>query len=122
MVSDHESSIQQSSIQTGSPVGTSNAGVISFRKTVKYYTHCKKDNHSVDECHVKYPNLVPSPNSAKPATKRRRGGGGPNKKSDPVREEDQMAHFAENELISCVSRISVTPLFAPNTWVWDCGC
>ena len=122
LVSGHDSSIQQSSIQTGAQVGTSNARVISLRRTVKYCTHYKKDYHSVDECHDKYPNLAFSPHSAKPATKRRRGGGDPNKKSDPVREENQMAHFAENELISFVSSISVTPLFAPNTWVWDCSC
>ena len=123
LVSSQDSSTQQSSIQAGAQVGTNNARVISLRKTVKYCTHCKKDYHSVNECHVKYPNLAPSPNSTKPATKRRRGGGGgPNKKTEEVREEDQMAHFAENELISFVSSNSVTPLCAPNTWVWDCGC
>ncbi len=122
LVSGHNSSKQQSSIQARAQVGTINARVISLRKTVKYCTHCNKNHHSIDECYVKYPNLAPSPNSAKPATKSRRGREGPNKKSDPVGEEDQMTHFAENELISFVSSISVTPLFAPNTWVCDCGC
>lgn len=39
-----------------------------------------------------------------------------------AREEDQMAYFAENELISFVSSVLVTLSCAPNTWVWDCGC
>ncbi len=33
-----------------------------------------------------------------------------------------MVHIAENELILFVSSISVTALFAPNTWVWDYSC
>ena len=52
LVSCHDSSKQQSSIQAGAQVGTSNARVISLRKIVKYCTHCKKDYHFVDECHV----------------------------------------------------------------------
>ena len=117
LVSGHDSSKQQSFIQAGAQVATSNARVISLCKTVKYCTHCKKDHHSVDECHVKYLNLTLSPNSARPATKRYRGEGSLNKNSDPVREKGQMANFVENELISFVSSISVTSSFAPNTWV-----
>ncbi len=52
LVSSHDSSKQQRSIQAGVQVDTSNARVISLRKTVKYCTHCKIDYHSVDECHV----------------------------------------------------------------------
>ncbi len=115
LVSGHESSTHQSSIQAEAQVGTNNAQVICLRKTVKYYTYCKKDYHSVDDCHVKYPNLSLSPNSAKPATKCCRGRGGPNKRSDPVRKEDQMAQFPKNELISFASSIAVTSLYVPNT-------
>ncbi len=88
MVYDQVSSTQRSSIQAGAHVAISNARVISLRQTVKYSTHCKKDYHSADECYVKHFKLASSLNSAQPATKSRRGGGDPNKKSDPVREED----------------------------------
>lgn len=88
LLSGHDSSTQQGSIQAGAQASTNNARVISVRKTVKYCTHCKKDYHSVDKCYVKYPNLAPSPNAAKHAMERRRGRRDPNKKSDSVREED----------------------------------
>ena len=121
LISSQDSSTHQSSIQAGAQIDTSNARVISLRKTVKYCTHCKKDYHSIDGCHVKYPNLAPPSGSAKPASKRRRGGTAGTKKTDEVRQEEA-AYFAANDLISFVLSNSETPLCAPNTWVWDCGC
>lgn len=88
-----DSPTQQNSVQAGAQIGTSNARVISLRKTVKYCTHCKKDYHSVDECRVKYPHLIPTSSSPKPASKRRREGGNTNKKADEAKDDDT-AYFA----------------------------
>lgn len=62
----------QTSIQAGAKPGKNQARVITLTKTVKYYTHCKRDYHTEAECHDKYPHLRDSkPKSTKPQTKRR---------------------------------------------------
>ncbi len=43
IISSQDSPTQQNSVQARAQIGTSNARVISLRKTVKYRTHCKKD-------------------------------------------------------------------------------
>lgn len=69
LISGYDSSTQQNSTQSGAQVSISNACVIFFCKIVKYCTYYKMNYHSVNEYHVKYPNLALSPNSAKLATK-----------------------------------------------------
>ncbi len=120
IISSQDSPIQQNSAQAGDKIGISNARIISLRKTVKYCTHCKKDYHFVDECRVKYPHLIPTSSSPKPASKRRRGGENTNKKADEAKDNDT-AYFATNKLISFVANNLSTSLCAPNTWIWDCG-
>ena len=43
IISCQDSPTQQNSVQAEAQIGTSNARVISLRKTVKYCTHCKKE-------------------------------------------------------------------------------
>ncbi len=70
IISSQDSHTQQNSVQVEAQIGTSNARVISLRKTVKYCTHFKKDYHFVDDCRVKYPHLIPTSSLPKPASKR----------------------------------------------------
>ena len=70
---------------------------------------------------MKYPHLIRTSSSPKPASKRRRGGRNTNKKSDKVK-DNETAYFAANELISFIANNSSTSLCVPNTWVWDCSC
>ena len=121
LISSQDLSTHQSSIQTGALIGTSNAQVISLCKTVKYYTYCKKDYHSIEECHDKHHNLAPLSGPAKPASKRCRGETAGTKKTDEVRQEEAV-YFAANDLISFVFSNLETLLCIPNIWVWDYGC
>lgn len=41
-------------IKPGTQSGISKVWVITLQKTVKYYTYCKRNYHSEDECHDKY--------------------------------------------------------------------
>lgn len=113
-ISCQDSPIQQTFVQARAQIETNNARVISLWKTVKYYIYYKKDYHSIDECHMKYPHLILTSSLPKPAFKRRRGGGNTNKKSDEAK-NDETAYFAVNELLSFITNNSSISLCALNT-------
>lgn len=97
----------QTRIQPGAKPGTIQARVITLRKTVKSCTHCKRDYHTEDECHDKYPHLKevqPSPN--KPASKRRRNGK-PIKDNSANPDSSEGSYFIQPELGSFMA-ISVS--------------
>lgn len=103
LVSSHDSFKKQNSILARIQIDITNTCVISLSKTIKYCIYCKKNNYCDDKYHVKHLNFIPCLNSAKAITKCQQKQRNLNEKRDLVKEEDQMAHFAENKLISFVS-------------------
>ena len=68
-------SANKNSLQTEAKPGTNEARVITLTKTVKYYTHCKRDYHTEAECRHKHPHLRDSKSkSTKLQTKRCQAG------------------------------------------------
>ena len=109
----------QTMVQPGAQAGTSKARVITLQKTVKYCTYCKRDYHTEDECHDKYPHLKEAKiAAAKPGTKRRRNG-------KPVKDEQadnnpgEGSYFIQPELGSFMA-IPANPLLS-KLWIWDTG-
>lgn len=47
---------EQSIVQSGAQIGTSNSRVLTVQKTIKYYIFCKQNYHTEDEYRVKHSN------------------------------------------------------------------
>ncbi len=115
------SGTEQTTVQSGAQLGTSHARVLLVEKTVKYCVHCKKDYHTIDECHLKHPNLATKPRDGTKSTSKRRRG------NPPVKTEtDSQAaqYYAESDLVMFMAtkRKSLHQASAsPTHWIWDCG-
>ncbi len=106
-------------VQPGAQVGTKKARFITLQKTVKYYTYCKRDYHTEDECYDKYPYLKEAKMAAvKPGTKRWRNGK-PIKDKPADRNPGEGSYFIQPELGSFMA-IPANSLLS-RLWIWDTG-
>ena len=109
----------QTKIQQRAQPGTSKAWVITLRKIVKYCTYCKRDYHTKDECHNKYPYLKEAQVlSAKPTTKRRRNGKLVKDNSTNL-DLGEGSYLIQPELGSFMATSAYLSL--SKLWIWDTG-
>lgn len=113
---------QQSIVQDGAQIGTSNSRVLTIQKTIKYCTHCKRDFHTKNECRLKHPNL-PSKPSNKPSQKRRQGtNNGINDGNKDTSKLEKSSYFTKGQFVTFMATQELLTSMFNNVWVWDCGC
>ncbi len=105
----------QSFIQTGAKPGTNEAWVITLTKTVKYFTHYKREYRIEAESRDKHPHLRDSKSkSTKQQTKRHREG----KESDQQTTDNaNRFFFVQSDRASFLS--SFLELALSKIWIWD---